>query len=215
VSEHAIWFEAPAWEERYGGAETVFSGQVNPQLAVEVADLPPGSALDAGCGEGADVFWLAERGWRVTGADFSQVVLTANAARAAERGLSIATEWVHADLRSWDPPRGQYDLVTSHFVHQTGEHFFRRLAAAVAPGGQLLIVLHSPLDLETSMGRPNLPEGFWTPERIATALDLDGWTVLVSEARPRPARDPEGREITIHDTVFRARRDPGPAEDRF
>jgi SAM-dependent methyltransferase len=204
VSEHQVWFEAPAWEERYGGAETIFSGQVNPQLVAEVSGLSPGSALDAGCGEGADVFWLAERGWRVTGADFSSVVLKKNALRAGELALQI--EWVHADLRAWDPPRGQYDLVTSHFVHQTGVEFFRRLAAAVAPEGQLLVVLHSPLDLETTMGRPNVPEGFWTASEIADAIDLTGWQVITAEARPRPGRDPEGREITIHDTVFRAQR---------
>ncbi|GLY18423.1 hypothetical protein Kisp01_54370 [Kineosporia sp. NBRC 101677] len=203
-----VWFEAPAWEERYRAAEPLFSGRVNPQLVDEISDLAPGSALDAGCGEGGDVFWLASRGWRVTGADFSSVVLEKNAARAAELGQEIATrtEWIHADLRTWTPPRGQYDLVTSHFLHQSGQDLFRRLASAVAPGGQLLIVLHSPLDLETTMGRPNVPEGFWTAEQIAAALDLDGWEVLTSEARPRPATDPEGREITIHDTVFRARR---------
>ncbi len=198
------WFEAPAWEERYAQSDAVFSGRVNPQLVAEVADLPAGSALDAGCGEGADVFWLASRGWRVTGTDFSSVVLEKNAARAGELALQI--EWVQADLRTWDPPRGQYDLVTSHFVHQTGAAFFRRLAAAVAPGGQLLVVLHSPLDLKTTMGRPNVPEGFWTAEEIADAMDLTGWQVITAEARPRPAQDPDGREITIHDTVFRARR---------
>lgn len=211
MSDHRVWFEAPAWEERYAGPELIFSGRVNPQLMDEVSDLTPGSALDAGCGEGGDVFWLASRGWRVTGADFSSVVLEKNAARAAELGAEIATrtEWVHADLRTWEPPRGQYDLVTSHFVHAAGaqgQELFVRLAQAVAPGGQLLIVLHSPLDLQTSMGRPNVPEGFWTAEEIAGSLDLSGWEVLVSEARPRSARDPEGREITIHDTVFRARR---------
>ncbi|MBT0772394.1 class I SAM-dependent methyltransferase [Kineosporia sp. J2-2] len=210
-SGHEVWYEAPAWEERYAGDGPIFSGRVNPQLVQEVSDLPPGSALDAGCGEGADVFWLAGRGWRVTGADFSAVVLRQNAARAAALGDDIATrtEWVHADLRSWDPPRGQYDLVTSHFVHQPGEAgraFFRRLASAVAPGGQLLVVLHSPLDLATTMGRPDLPEGFWTAGQIAASLDLAGWEVITSDARPRPALDPGGREITIHDTVFRARR---------
>ncbi|GAB3267835.1 class I SAM-dependent methyltransferase [Kineosporia babensis] len=210
-SEHAVWFEAPAWEERYAAGEKVFSGRVNPQLVDEIAGIPPGSALDAGCGEGGDVFWLASQGWRVTGADFSSVVLEKNAAQAAELGPEIAalTEWVHADLRTWNPPRGQYDLVTSHFVHAAGDDgraLFSRLAQAVAPGGQLLIVLHSPLDLQTTMGRPNVPEGFWTAEEIAAGLDLSGWEVLTSQARPRPATDPEGREITIHDTVFRARR---------
>ncbi len=209
--DHRVWFEAPAWEERYGGTEQLFSGRVNPQLVDEVSDLPPGSALDAGCGEGGDVFWLASRGWRVTGADFSSVVLEKNAARAAELGSEIAalTEWVHADLRTWTPPRGQYDLVTSHFVHPAGEQgraLFTRLAEAVAPGGQLLIVLHSPLDLLTTMGRPDVPEGFWTAEEVAAVLELEGWDVITSDARPRQAHDPEGREITIHDTVFRARR---------
>ncbi|GLY31681.1 class I SAM-dependent methyltransferase [Kineosporia sp. NBRC 101731] len=208
MTDHHVWFEAPAWEERYGGADRIFSGNVNPQLVTEVEGLEPGSALDAGCGEGGDVFWLAARGWRVTGADFSRVVLEKNEAWAAELGEDIATrtEWVHADLRSWQPPRGQYDLVTSHFVHPTEPEPFRRLASAVAPGGQLLIVLHSPLDLATTMGRPDLPDAFWTAEEIADCLDLTGWEVITSAARPRPAKDPEGHDITIHDTVFRARR---------
>src|SRR5215472_16500028 len=55
------------WDERYGG-EPVWSGNPNPLLVRYAADLPPGSALDVGSGEGADVLWLASRGWTVTGA---------------------------------------------------------------------------------------------------------------------------------------------------
>ncbi|GAB6902791.1 class I SAM-dependent methyltransferase [Kineosporia succinea] len=207
--DHRVWFEAPAWEERYAAEGTIFSGDVNPQLVAETAGLTPGSALDAGCGEGGDVFWLAEQGWRVTGVDFSTRVLEKNAERAAGLGLGHLTEWVPGDLRVWTPPRGQYDLVTSHFVHQAGDDgraLFRRLASAVAPGGQLLIVLHSPLDLDTTMGRPDIPEGFWTAGEITAALDLTGWQVITADARPRRAKNPEGEEITIHDTIFRARR---------
>lgn len=65
------------------------------------------------------------------------MVLEKNAARAAELGQEIATrtEWIHADLRTWTPPRGQYDLVTSHFLHQSGQDLFRRLASAVRRAG--------------------------------------------------------------------------------
>ena len=60
-----------SWEERYRGTPALWSGRVNPSLVAEVSDLPPGRALDVGCGEGGDVIWLARQGWRVTGADFS------------------------------------------------------------------------------------------------------------------------------------------------
>lgn len=47
---------------------------------------------------------------------------------------------------------------------------------------------------------------FFTAEQLAAELDPATWDVLVSEARPRQAHDPEGREITIHDAVSRAER---------
>jgi hypothetical protein len=50
----------------------------------------------------------------------------------------------------------------------------------------------------------------WTAGEVADSLG-DGWTVEVAEARPRPATDPDGREVTIHDAVLRACRDPGCA----
>ena len=42
----------------------------------------PGTALDAGCGEGAEATWLASRGWDVTAADISAEALARAAARA-------------------------------------------------------------------------------------------------------------------------------------
>jgi 2-polyprenyl-3-methyl-5-hydroxy-6-metoxy-1,4-benzoquinol methylase len=31
-----------------------------------VTELPPGRAIDVGCGDGADAVWLAQHGWQVT-----------------------------------------------------------------------------------------------------------------------------------------------------
>lgn len=56
--------DAQFWDDRYGSRAQLFSGDPNGVLVTELADLPPGQALDAGCGEGGDALWLARRaGW--------------------------------------------------------------------------------------------------------------------------------------------------------
>jgi hypothetical protein len=52
------------------------------------------------------------------------------------------------------------------------------------------------------------PELFFTAEDIARSLDPAQWDILVADARPRPATDPEGHEVTIRDAILRARKRP-------
>lgn len=208
--EHGAPDEQPphgeqAWDERYRSKPEIWSGNANAVLVAEAADLPPGTALDAGAGEGGDAFWLAARGWQVTAADISGVAIERASKRASERGLAIT--WLHADLAK-NPPPGTYDLVTAHFLHvpkSDQQQLFRHLAAAVAPGGTLLVVGHNLSDM-LKVPRPDLAEYGWTAEEVAASLGA-GWTIEVAEARPRQATGPEGDEVTIHDAVLRARRD--------
>ncbi|GAC1546636.1 MAG: class I SAM-dependent methyltransferase [Candidatus Velthaea sp.] len=202
---------AEFWNERYRSRGALWSGSANPQLVREAADLAPGTALDAGSGEGADAVWLAERGWSVTALDFSVVALERAAARAAEADLDVSRriEWVHADLTRWTPGEASYDLVSSQFMHvpkEPRETMFRQLAAAVAPGGSLLVVGHHPSDLQTTVARPPLPELFFTAGDLAALLDPAGWEIIVSAARERSVPDAEGRIVVVHDTVLHARR---------
>ena len=83
---------------------------------------------------------------------------------------------------------------------------FRRLAAAVAPGGTLLIVGHHPSDLQTTVPRPPLPELFYTGDDIVGLLDDADWTIVTNAASPRTATDPDGNAVTVHDSVLRAAR---------
>jgi thioredoxin reductase/SAM-dependent methyltransferase len=199
------------WEERYRSAPLIWSGRPNPQLVDEVADLSPGTAVDVACGEGGDALWLAGRGWRVTAVDLAQTALDRVDAAAAQAGPEVAARvrTERADVGTWVPGDDRYDLVTSHFLHlppADRAHAFGRMAGAVAPGGTLLVVAHHASDLRTTAGRPDVPELFFEPEDVVAVLDPDEWDVLVAEARPRQAVDPDGREITIRDTVVRARR---------
>jgi trans-aconitate methyltransferase len=197
-------FGEQAWDERYRAKPQTWSGNPNPVLVTEVTDMPPGTALDAGAGEGGDACWLASRGWRVTGADISAVALKRAADRANELGLDV--EWLHIDLAR-EPAPGRYDLVTAQFLHLPAAPrrvLFRHLAEAVVPGGTLLVAGHDPSDMNTTMPRPNLAEMGWTADEVAADLG-DGWVIEIAEARPRLATDPDGHQVTIHDAVLRAR----------
>jgi SAM-dependent methyltransferase len=196
-------FEVPWWDRFYGG-HAVWSGDPNPQLVVEASHLTPGTALDVGCGEGADAIWLATRGWQVTGVDFAAAALE----RAAAHAGGVAVRWVRADIRV-ELPEGPYDLVSAQFIQLPDtprRALFARLAAAVAPGGTLLVVGHHPHGMEASAHHAHAPDMFYTAEDVARTLDPDGWSILAADARPRTMTGPDGQEHTIHDAVLRARR---------
>lgn len=202
-----VFFERPAWEERYSG-DQVWSGRVNAQLAAEAPSLPPGRALDIGCGEGGDAVWLAQQGWAVTAVDFADAALARTAAHAAEAGVGDRVETRRVDVRTFEPDGEAWDLVTSHFFHLPDGRMpdvVRRLASAVSPGGTLLVVGHHPDDLATGL-RHGHTSFMFTADQLVPALP-DDFVVEVCEARPRTQPHPEtGEEITIADAVLRARR---------
>lgn len=202
---------AEFWDARYSESERIWSGSPNTALVREVAGLRPGTALDLGCGEGADTIWLAQRGWRVTATDISAVALERAARHAEEAGVADAVAWRRLDL-AVSFPDGEFDLVSAHYLHSPGdlprEEILRRAASAVAPGGVLLIVGHAglpPWEHTTHDGVP-LP----TPQEVLDSLDLPTgeWEVQRCEEFERTQNDPEGRPATRTDNVLRVRRLP-------
>jgi thioredoxin reductase/SAM-dependent methyltransferase len=215
VEEHrraTVVHDRAWWEERYRASQHLWSGRVNDVLPVEVADLPPGRALDAGAGEGGDAVWLAERGWQVTALDLSQVAIDRGARAAGERGLADRITWRQADLAAEPPESGAYDLVSACFLHPPAdvrEKVVAGLAGAVAPGGTLLMVNHDPSDLDLGIRHDARPEYFATASELAALLDPAEWEIQVAEARPRTARGHEDHGGEVHhvaDAVLRARR---------
>ncbi|MFJ8818274.1 SAM-dependent methyltransferase [Amycolatopsis thermoflava] len=195
------------WEERYRSHTAVWSGRPNPQLVAEAGDLPPGTALDIGAGEGADSCWLAERGWRVTALDLSETALRRGSEHAAAAGVGDRIEWERADVRTWDPGDRRFDLISAQFLHLRNAELrdlVGRFAEWLNPGGTVLLVHHDARDLHTTMGRPHVPERFSSAEEVASWLPGE-WSVEVAEARPREATDPDGKAVTIYDAVVRAR----------
>ena len=89
-------FARDDWNARYAQKELLWTAAPNRRFAEEVAGLAPGRALDLACGEGRNAVWLAERGWEVTGVDFSDVALAKAAELATSRGVEV--DWVVADV---------------------------------------------------------------------------------------------------------------------
>ncbi|GES24488.1 methyltransferase [Acrocarpospora pleiomorpha] len=201
----SVMFTQEFWDERYSSSDRIWSGNANPHLVAVATDLAPATALDVGSGEGADAIWLAAQGWRVTGVDVSRVALDRAAKQAAEAGAEIAGRitWQQADVLAWDPAPLRFDLVSAQFMHLPRpelESLHRRLAAAVRPGGTLLIVGH---DLETSIGRHHFPDLLFTADQVAATLDPDDWHIVTATPE-RQVVDPDGQSITIRDAVLRA-----------
>lgn len=197
--------ERGAWEDRYGASEQIWSGSPNGALVAEITDEPPGSALDVGCGEGADAVWLALRGWRVTALDVSAVALERARKLAKEAGVDI--EWLHAGLLDAAIGPERFDLVNAQYpaLLRTPAHDAERaLLAAVAPGGTLLMVHHADFDAEHAKEHGFDPADYVAPADVLAALD-DDWILQVNETRPRDVREGGGARHT-QDQVLRVRR---------
>jgi SAM-dependent methyltransferase len=198
------------WNERYRSGGRIWSGRPNRHLVAETEGLGPGRALDVGSGEGADALWLAARGWRVTAVDISSVALDRAAAHATKAGAQVADRitWLRADVTRWAPPSPPFDLVTAQFMHlppNPRARLFAGLAAAVAVGGEFLVVAHHPRDLETGVPRPPAPELFYEGDAVTAALTEGDWDVLVDDVRTAEQTLDEVTH-TVHDLVVRARR---------
>ncbi|MEV7543448.1 class I SAM-dependent methyltransferase [Streptomyces sp. NPDC089915] len=198
------------WDSRYRESERIWSGRPNSVLVREASDLSPGRALDLGCGEGADAVWLAGRGWRVTGTDISPVALERAAGHAAEAGLADRIAFERHDLGE-SFPAGEFDLVAACFLHSPGEmpreRILRTAAAAVAPGGVLLVAGHGGPAPGAENPHPELH--FPAPEEVLAGLELaeDGWEVLVCAEHERVGAEAD-RPGHGYDNTLKLRRLP-------
>jgi SAM-dependent methyltransferase len=199
-------FDQEFWDSLYEERPTLWSGDPNHRLVVEVEGLSPGMALDVGAGEGADAIWLATRGWRVTAVDISAVALARAASHATRVGAEVAEriDWLHRDLTDWEPPEGFFDLVSAHFFHLSPgprRVLFERLVSAVNAGGTLLVVGHHRVE-----GSMMPDEYFFTSDEIVGQLDPEQWDVNINAEIERPPTNAGAGSAHTHDIVLRATR---------
>lgn len=122
-----------------------------------------GRALDIACGRGSVAVWLAQQGFAVDAVDVSAAAVGSGVALAASVGVEVAFRV--ADLDDGLPVVGPYDVVVCQRFRDPA--LYPALAAALAPGGLLVVTVLSAVDDEPGRFRAD-------PGELATSFaDLD------------------------------------------
>ncbi|MFE6743237.1 class I SAM-dependent methyltransferase [Streptomyces tubercidicus] len=197
------------WDGVYAARPAADSPRPNARLAETVTGLPPGDALDLGCGDGGDALWLARQGWQVTAVDISAVAVERLAALARSHGLDDHVTTERADLHTSFPPGG-FDLVCAHYLHTPFDldraTVLRSAALALRPGGRLLVVDHGSAAPWSWNQDPDIR--YPSPREVAAGIDLppQTWRVERADAPRRIATGPDGRTAEVTDHVLLIRR---------
>jgi len=174
------------WDRRF--AERGWVTHPDPLLTELTDALPPGRAIDLGCGPGRNSIWLAERGWLVTGVDSSRVGLQQARDRAAASGLVL--ELVFGDLRTYRVPESAFELAVVANLHPGPgglSPILARATAGLVAGGHLFVVGHHVDNLGRD-GPPD-PELLYTVPQLAAEAPAD----LVIDRLERVERRPGHR----------------------
>lgn len=109
----------------------------------ELADRPPGTALDIGAGEGADAIRLARLGYEVTAVDISAEAGEKIKRFAAEDGVNVRV--AVADISQYELDDAYDVVICNGVLHYVADKagVVRRMQEATNPGGLNVISLWS------------------------------------------------------------------------
>jgi len=172
-------------------------------LADLVTDLPPGRALDLGCGDGRNALMLARRGWSLLGIDFSPTAVALAQAAAQVQGLDA--RFAVADVSIWEPSES-FDLVYSTYAlppREAREAFLAMADEALRPGGTLIII---EWDRAMAPVWGIAADELVSPQELVDLLP--GLVVLRAETHPLsgmfPPDDPRGGRDPVHVALVQA-----------
>lgn len=163
--------------------------------------LPPGRALDLGCGTGTDSVYLAAHGWDVTAVDMVGRALAIAERSAARAG--VTPRFVHGDVTRLGTLTlaGPYDLVLDFGCLHTlpddqRSRYVDGVTRAAAAGATFLLY---------GFRRPPKPAPMHaglTLDEVRRRFGPAGWDVLGAEPAPDDL-SPAGRRSAAHFDLWR------------
>jgi SAM-dependent methyltransferase len=203
---HALSHE---WDSAYAGDPPPWDIGSPQPIVVAIADAGgfTGDVLDSGCGTGENALFLASRGFKVTGVDWSGRAIERARAKAAERGLEV--DFIAADALALSDLGRSFDSVVDSGLFHTFDDglraaYVRSLAGVVRAGGLVHLLCFSELE-----------PGSWGPRRV-TQQELrdafaDGWMIEAIDGFRFATRNTPDGARAWHATI---RRSAGPAPQR-
>lgn len=82
---------------------------------VESGRIQPCRAIDLGCGTASNAIFLAQRGFDVTGTDYSPAAIALCQQRGAAAGVTV--QWIEDDLTNLQHVRGPFDFLVDWGVY--------------------------------------------------------------------------------------------------
>ena len=149
------------WNDRYVTGDIPWdTGEPLDYLVdfVRSRPVPPGRALDVGCGTGTNSIWLARQGFDVLGVDLSDIAI----GRAREKlgDSDVPCRFAALDILSDPVPGGPFDFVFDvgcfHIFDESEERalFAERVAAVLDQDGFWLSLIGSTEGPERDHGPP-------------------------------------------------------------
>ena len=172
------------WDSKYAGKAVPTLTAPDDWLRQHAALLPVGHALDLACGLGHNAIWLAQQGWHVDAVDISPVGL-ALASRVAEQVGCLAVSWIAADLDTFEPGEGRYDLITV-FRFLDRQRLPQLIETALRPGGILIYETFSLGQLSRPDNHLKSPQFALEPGELPTLFPR--LTVMATEEIDLPDR---------------------------
>ena len=174
------------------------------ELVEGQSPLPPGRALDLGCGTGTDSVYLAQHGWDVTGVDMVRTALARARRRAAAAGVS--PRYVEGDatrLRELGVGSG-FTLVLDFDCYHTlpedrRDPYVQGVSEAAADGATLLLYgFANPPRLAPMRAE-------FTPEDVRRRFGPMGWELLTADRMSADAIVVSGRRVDDRFQLWRCR----------
>jgi cyclopropane fatty-acyl-phospholipid synthase-like methyltransferase len=155
--------------ERYANGETPWDHELPPpEVIAMLSHLPPGRALDLGCGYGRAAIYMAQQGWQVDAIDFIDLAIVGARQRAEQAGVSDQIQFHVGSVTDLHYLTGPYDFALDvgcmhNFDHEMLQAYRDEVARLLRPDGHYLLFAHlraEPIEYDSN-GRPR-----WLPEPL-------------------------------------------------
>lgn len=168
------------WDERYSEQGLAYGEDPNGYLRISLEAgklIAKNASLKVLClaeGQGRNALYLAKNGCNVHAVDFSEVAVRTICALAEQEHAAITAEC--ADLATYDLRSASaegWDLIVSVFAHTPPairQRVHGKIAAALKPGGRLVIIAYTPANIGRGTGGPADPNMCMTAESLQQEL---------------------------------------------